>query len=164
MHKMKECMCLNKSPLQASMGNLHVILCCKVCVHEAVGPLSLLTHRYWEKENGWGTMYVWKSTKRSKLKCSLTSRRGRRINLLSDSLSLSLRDFFYKKMQPMLHLWHHWYPFWTSTSKHSGFQGVSWSSVISSLACFGTCSSVRLLVFTQLSSNSILNFHEHFMH
>ena len=39
-------------------------------------------------------MYVWKSTKRSKLKCSLTSRRGRRLNHLSVSLSFSLRNFF----------------------------------------------------------------------
>ena len=54
MYKMKECMRLNKSLLQASMGNLHVILCCKVCVHKAVGPLSLLTHRHRENENGWG--------------------------------------------------------------------------------------------------------------
>ena len=42
---MKECVCvsLNKSSLQVSVGNLHVILSCKVCVHKAMGPLSLST-------------------------------------------------------------------------------------------------------------------------
>ena len=37
---------------------------------------------------------MFENPKRSKLKCSLTSRRGRRLNNLSDSLSFSLRSFF----------------------------------------------------------------------
>ena len=159
MHKMKECMCLNKSPLQASMGNLDVILCCKVCVHEAVGPLSLLTHRHWEKENGWRTMYVWKSTMRRKLKCSLTTRRGRRLNHLNDSLSFSLRDFFLiKKCSQWFICGTTEIPFGHRLAKALGSKGEVDHL---SFRHLGTCSHVRLLVCAQLSLNSILNFYEH---